>query len=83
MVSRERFNSYPESAKSLCVEASGSKECDGQQKEEGGISGGLGSSYKGRAPVPSFNLHKALESRPWDQRKNLSIRCDYHYSQRL
>ena len=32
------------------------------EKEEGGTTGGLGSSYKGRAPLPFFKLPKAQEA---------------------
>ena len=33
-----------------------------REKEEGGTSGGLGSSYKGRAPLPFFKLPQALRN---------------------
>ena len=32
VVTKEQFNSNPESAKSFCVEARGPKGCDGQRK---------------------------------------------------
>ena len=53
------------------------------EKEEGGTSGGLGSSYKARAPVPFFKLpqaNKALDLR--DQKsleQTLCIQTTYDF----
>ena len=69
MVTKEQDNSYPEFAKSLSEEAGGPKECGGEEKEEGSANGGLDSTYKGRAPLPFFNLQQAHKSGPLGPRK--------------
>ena len=65
-MTKEQFNSYAECAKSFSVEERGPKECGGRGKEEGGISGGLDSSSKNRAPLPFFNLQEGPLT--WTQR---------------
>ena len=80
-MTRGKSNSYPESAKSFCVETGVQKNVMGKEKEEGNASRGLGSSYKRKAPLPFFNLQKAHKSGPSGS-KSAGIRCDYDYFQK-
>ena len=45
------------------------KNVRGERKRRGGTSGGLGSSYKGRVPVPFFNLFQAHKCGPKGPKK--------------
>ena len=75
-MTKEQFNSYEECAKSQKWRREVQKNVMEGEKEEGGTSGGLGSSYKAKALVPFFKLpqaNRALDLR--DQRSLKHTSC--------